>query len=204
MNKYKEFTRENGVNDWLSHNYGDFIQYVQDNIEHGKKDFPNVLMTYGGSWYKLINSRLRFDDRNSIDERDIEQDIRILIDGMSEYFVPEDIIVYRYIHHRVVKLLINHSLEQNRIVERGFMSTTLCPLSNGMLELIKRHKYNCLIKLYVPKGIPGVPIKFNDEQTYLNEYEFLFPPDLSLIVIKKYFSFKYLKMIYECKIKLDE
>jgi len=66
------------------------------------------------------------------------------------------------------------------------MSTTLVL---GLLkEFAKKHRYNCVLKLYLPKGTKEAYIRFNN--SILNEHEFLIPPNLTFRLIMKHFSLK--------------
>jgi len=63
-------------------------------------------------------------------------------------------------------------------------------------EFAKKHKYNCILKLYLPKGTKGAYIRFSN--CVLNECEFLLPPNSKFILVRKHISLKY-RMVYECE-----
>lgn len=79
---------------------------------------------------------------------------------------------------------------------KRIMSTTL--VADLLRSFAKSHKYDCLLKLYLPKGTKGAYIDFDNKYNMLNECEFLLPINTSFILKKKFFSFKYMKSIYEC------
>lgn len=206
MTGYKEFYSEKDVNEWLKLHYGNFINNIQSQIDKNTNKFADLLYSYGGSAYKEYNSILREIDGkkellNNKDKynRELIEEIEILEDGISKVQVSDNIVIYRYTKKKYIKALLKKSKNDNKVIaDRGFLSTTLLPDTEGMRKLVKEHRYNCILKIYIPKGTSGVPIKFNNKQTILNEHEFLFLPNTRLKIIGGKFNLKIFKTIYEC------
>ena len=75
------------------------------------------------------------------------------------------------------------------------MSTTL--FAESMLEDIKPRNYNCILKLYLPKGTKGAYIWQNDG---LDEQEFLLPTNAVFKLLKKGFWTRRFMCLYECEL----
>lgn len=132
------------------------------------KIYNSLLRTIDGINEKLENFKKNSDKYYEEKLNEIE----VLIDGISKEKVCSNIIVYRYTKKTLFKALYKNN---NKIaIERGFMSTSLLPVSSSIHKLIKDYNYDCLLRIYVPKGTPGIPIIFNNNQTRLKEYEFFF------------------------------
>ena len=143
----------------------------------------------------VYNNLLRgFDDFNYGEKKIYSKQIGILIEEINKHELPEDIVVYRYTHKRLFRYLFKDLKVKvgNIFIDKGFMSTTLVP--ELLREFAKSHRYNCILKLYLPKGTKGIYLKF--DKSILNEQEILLPSNSKFKLLKKYFSFKY-GIVYE-------
>lgn len=190
---------------WTKDNYQHFIADVQNNVGKDEQSIADIVYFYGGSTYKTYNETLRFiDGRKNIkiaDRDDVYAEIELLKAKISDYPLQEDIVVYRYRKLSIIKkIMLIFRLKGYIITERGFMSTTLLPYSPGMLDLVKTEKYNTLIKIVIHKGVPAIPLVFNEQQSLLKEHEMLFMPDMRLKLIKKSIKFSVRKISFEFEI----
>lgn len=196
-NEYRQFYTDQDVHEWGVRHFGQWLNDIQPdigNLDNGS--IGNLLYFYAGNMYMIYNNFLRglkgFDNEEI---KEYSRDISILVKEISKFSLIENIIVYRYTDKKLFKYLFDSSSAElgKTFTERGFMSTTLVP---GLLrEFANEHNYNCLLKLYLPKGTKGAYLKFNNSK--LNEHEFLLPPNATFKLVKKYFSLKY-RTVYEC------
>lgn len=84
---------------------------------------------------------------------------------------------------------------EKTFIDKGFLSTTLVP--DLLRKFAKKHRYDCILKIYLPKGTKAVYINYDDSM--LNEHEILLPTNSSLRLIKKHFSILY-SYVYECEL----
>lgn len=204
----KEFQSEIEVENWLYDNYHDLIQYVQENcLIPTKENHANLLYLYGGNGNKLYNPILRASkgDKNiaekyfdSIKQRNAINEIEVLDRFIRSKHLQHDLVLFRYVKlslKEVINLL--RTPKNDKIIDYGFLSTTLLQDCEGILELMEKEDYNVLYKLNTPKGIPGVPLLFNNDQTKLQEYEILLPTGIVKTLVRKSFNMKRRMLMFE-------
>lgn len=193
MKNYKEFKTEEEAQSWIE------LFYNRNKLAEEELDW---IYQYGGGEYKLYNKFLR--GQISLDEES-KGELNNFINKFSEYKIEENIIVYRYMKYSNFKYLLKKNKSNAKIYnEKGFISTTLIPGNESLKKLISDNSYNCLLKIKVPKGTIGIPIKYMKKYSLLKEYEVLLCPEVKLKVDRKRirirkakpFLFKY----FECEI----
>jgi len=84
------------------------------------------------------------------------------------------------------------------------MSTTIIPGNESLKKLIRDYEYNCLLRIKVPKGTIGIPIKYMNRYSLLKEYEVLLWPEIKLKIGIKHIKIQKTKpfflRIIECQI----
>jgi hypothetical protein len=203
---YKEFTTEEEAKKWAEENYKEWLIKIQiTEYRYPSTKINNLLYGYTGNTYQIYNPMLR--GFGKYDKEEIEeytQYVDIINNEISGLSLKENIVVWRYTYKNMLKLFFeNNKIKKNDIfTDKAFMDTTLIPdlLRNFAIE----HRCDCLLKLYLPIGTRGAYIDFYDEHHMLNECEFLLPVNTSFILKKKYFSLRYMKMVYECYLARQE
>jgi len=196
---FREFRTDDEAIEWAMHYFGTWVKDIQANKNNeDENSIASLLYGYTGCMNILYNKYLR--GYNVFDEEEIEEyskNTKIIAKEISKLELQENIIVYRYTHKNLFKLLFESSKPMigKTFTDKGFMSTTL--VADLLKKFAKEHRYNCVLKLYLPKGTKGAYISFKN--SLLNEQEFLLPPNSKFILIRKYFSLKYGR-VYECKL----
>lgn len=197
---FREFCTNQEAYKWAMDNFGSWIKRIQfDKDNDNKNNISNLLYDYTGSMNIIYNEFLR--EHNGFDEIEIKEyskETAIIAKEICKYSLQENIIVYRYTRKNLFKRMFETSKPkiEKTFTEKGFMSTTL--IAEELKEFAKEHKYNCILKLYLPKGTKGVYITFHND--LLNEHEFLLPPNSTFKLVRRKFSFKYFMWIYECEL----
>lgn len=198
-NNFLEFHSSEVADEWAISNYGQWIERIRCGKDDlNKNSIGYLLYIYSGNMNVVYNNLLRgFEDFSYDEKTRYSKQIGILVEEINKHELPEDIVVYRYTHKRLFKYLFKDLKVKvgNMFTDKGFMSTTLVP--ELLREFAKSHRYNCLLKLYLPKGTKGVYLRFH--KRVLNEQEILLPPNSKFKLLKKYFSFKY-GIVYECEL----
>lgn len=182
------------------HYFGSWIKDIQlDKGNYNENNIANLIYDYAGSMNIPYNQFLR--GYNGFDEEQIEKyskDTVIISKEICKFALQENILVYRYTHENLFRQLFESSKPKRGEIftDKGFMSTTL--VANLLKEFAKNHRYNCILKLYLPKGTKGAYIGFDN--SLLNEHEFLLPPNTIFKLVRKYFDFKYRRVCYECEL----
>lgn len=198
-NTFCEFDSSQDVDEWAAHNFGQWIKEIRsgkDNIDTNNIGY--LLYAYSGSMNIIYNRLLR--GSKDFDENEIEEysrNIAIITEEISKLELPENIIAYRYTNRKWFSNLFESSKPRvgEIFTDKGFMSTTL--VSELLKEFAKEHRYNCILKLYLPKGTKGAYLKFDN--SILNEQEFLLPPNSTFRLIRKHLSFRY-GLVYICEL----
>ena len=136
--------------------------------------------------YRIINQYIR-EKRETIQK---DYDIEELQKTVCSFSTVENLITYRYISGEEFKFLTQNTRMNKECEYPSFMSTTLLK----DLYNIEQIKFNRrLIKIYVPKGSPGMYIP---DSLFPNspEYEFLLPYRIKL----KRIGFKSFMVIHDC------
>jgi len=193
MENYKEFKTEKEAQNWIDSFY--------DKNEFSKEEL-DLIYSYGGGNYKLYNKFLR--GQISLDEESKEE-LDNFINRFSKYRLKENIIVYRYMKYSNLKYLLKkNKFNAKTYNEKGFMSTTLIPENESLEKLISDNGYNCLLRIKVPKGTIGIPIKHINRYSLLKEYEVLLWPGTKIKIDKKGIKIQKTKpfflRIIECQI----
>lgn len=189
LTKYREFHSIEEVEQWAQIHYPDI--YGDQRLVN--PDFK-ILTYYSGSCYKLYNNVLRFGWKYS---EDTMHEVRQLIDILDKYTIPESVVAYRYTHKRDMKWLSGGKRLHPgmRFADKGFFSTSL--VKSSLEDFRKKYKRNCILKLYLPKGIHGTYISLKGTCSVLNEQELLLQRGTEFEIIKiHYFSWP---MIIECR-----
>lgn len=198
-NDFLEFHSSEVADEWAVSNFGQWIERIRcgkDDLD--KNSIGYLLYIYSGNMNGVYNNLLREVEDFSYDEKTrYYKQIDILVEEINKHELPEDIVVYRYTHKRLFRHLFKDLKVKagNMFTDKGFMSTTLVP--ELIREFARSHRYNCILKLYLPKGTKGAYLKF--DKSILNEQEILLPPNSKFKLLRKYFSFKY-GMVYECEL----
>ncbi|WP_310603392.1 ADP-ribosyltransferase [Anaerosporobacter sp.] len=209
---FREFTDYTTAHDWGLKNYAEWISRLSRespqqseitsnlvssyiNAEHDW-GIADVLFGYTGSKNMIYNQILN--DETNFDEGEILQfskEIELIDSELRKFALPENIVVSRYTHKFAVdQLFKNQKVKVGETLQyKGFVSTTL--VEDKLREFAKNHKYNCVLRIYLRKGIMGAYIWFEDG---LNEAEFLLPKNCTLKLLKKRFFYKGLFWLYEC------
>jgi len=203
---FKEFTTEEEAKSWAKENYGQWLNDIQiTEYSYTSKNINDLLYGYTGNTYQIYNPMLRGWGKYDNEEiMEYTQKINIINNEISKINLKEDIVVWRYTHKKLFKLLFeNHKIKVGHtFTDKAFMDTTL--VADLLHRFAFNHKYNCLLKLYLPKGTKGAYVDFYDEYSKLNECEFLLPTNTTFILKKKGFSLRYMKKIYECYLVKQE
>ena len=169
MEKYTKLKTKEDLDNWLKRNYTkeqmDYLQSEANNPE-------SSLFFYYGEGYRIYNRYLR----NGIENQQKDYDIVGLRNLFCSFSTVENIISYRYVDVNEFRFLCENTRMDKECEYPSFMSTTLVK----KLYNVKDIMYNrILIKIYIPKGSPGIYIP---DSLFANspEYEFLLPYRIKL------------------------
>lgn len=204
MEQYREFNTPEEVQNWIVEHYPDIL-----NI-NPKSHLYKIIFLYTGSNYEILNHLLRAcPPIGSLEYKKIDfggyteevDDISIINDFVHSYTLVENVVTYRFTHKSDVRKLCNSWFLHKGLcfADKAFFSTTL--VRELLEEFGKDYRCNCVLKLYLQKGIHGAYVSLKSDQTQLNEQEFLLPPNTKFEIIKVHY-FKY-PMLIECKVILD-
>lgn len=103
---------------------------------------------------------------------------------LQKYSLPESIVVHRFAHiPDIIKMSKACFLHKGvQFSDKAFVSTTL--VKNLLVSFGKENGCSCVLRIYLPKGLPGAYVSFKTDKTLLNEQEFLLPPNVSIKIIK--------------------
>lgn len=186
---FREFQSAEDAEAWAKVNFGD----VYGKNRSDSADFE-VLFLYSGNGYRLYNNTLRFGTAwTSAEERELERLKHILAD----HTLPENVIAYRYTQQDVLLHLCGcDKLRPGmRFSDKAFLSTSLVKAS--LRKFKKENPSNCLLKLYLPKGLNAVYISLKNTDSVLSEQELLLNRNI-LFEIEKIHRFRY-PLLIECK-----
>ena len=200
--KYREFYLKEDIDNWVINNYGEWINILNKekyNYKAGNTDLADLLYCYGGNNYITYNNILRgFEEYSENERKENLKEIDIINKSISKFKLNDEIVVWRFTHKDFFETLFEDFKvkKENTFTEKAFMSTTLIP--SLLLEFAKKNKYNCLLKLYLPRGTKGAYLKFNN--TLLNEEEFLLPFGATFVLKNRYYDFRFRKWVYKCSL----
>lgn len=105
---YREFDSVEETEIWARKYYSDLLDLPKEN------EFHKMISYYTGGYYKWYNKLLRdylpvdsdqFRKIDSADIRDDVKEIQKIIEVLCKYSLPENIIVYRFTHKKVIRSL---------------------------------------------------------------------------------------------------
>lgn len=201
---YREFQSSEEAEQWALEHYADLLKL------NPESDLYKTIFSYTGSWFSVLNRLLRScppinsEDFSRIDFSEYADEIdaiNTINDTLHRYSLPENTVAYRFTHRSDITGLCRTRILRKglKFADKAFLSTTLV---RKLLEPFgKEHRCNCVLKLYLPKGLPGAYVSFKTDKTRLNEQEFLLPPNVRFQIIKIHaFTFP---TIIECKAICD-
>ena len=187
--KHREFYNADDAEAWAAvHFPGLCGDQRNDNPDY------NRLFFYGGSCYKLYNEALRFGWEYCDDTM---HEIWQLVGILDKYKLPEPVVAYRYTHKKDLKLLLQGERLRPglRFADKAFFSTSL--VKSSLDKFKKQYNCNCLLKLYLPKGVHCAYISLKETSSVLNEQELLLQRDTEFEIIKIHRFCR--PMVIECK-----
>jgi len=202
--EYREFYTCEEAQLWAEENYANILA-----LSPGSQLY-NDIFSYTGSWYKVINSFLRrspvygSDAFRAMPSDDYEDEIGTIdrmVKLMEENPLPDNILAYRFTHLKVIRGLcgVKYLKVGLTFSDRAFFSTAL--VRKGLEDFGRQNLCNCILKLYLPKGTPGIYVTLEEDRNLLNEQEFLLPPNVRFEITKiRRFSFP---MMIECIALVD-
>lgn len=187
---YKELRNSDEATTWANTYFSDILALDENNSVF------KSLYYYTGSMSRKWNAVLRRSP--SIESSDFEkyagrefssdgEQIRRIKEVNSilrQHTIPENIVVYRYTYRKDLRQLCSaKSLKKGLcFTDKGFVSTTL--VRELLLPFAKKRRHNCLLKLYLPKGLQGAYVSPPHSKTKLNEQEILLPPNTQFEIRK--------------------
>lgn len=188
--QYKEFLCAEEAEEWAYTHYSDVLALPKDSFTY------QSVLYYTGSMSRNWNKVLRL--CTSIESGGLEryatgyfasdsEQLRMIKEVnrfLREHSIPENIVVYRYTHRKVLKQLCSAGILRKGMIfaERGFCSTTL--VKDALQKFSKQHECDCVLKIYLPKGLPGAYASLDSPLSVLLEYEILLPPNIQFEIVK--------------------
>lgn len=183
---FKGFFAEDETKRWASENYGDWLDKIQINkYNYTSKNVNDLLYGYSGNMDKIYNQMLRGKiNYNKKDTQRYTRNTNKINNAISKLKLKENIQVWRWTSKvEFKKLFKNTKIKKgDTFTDKAFMSTAL--VADLLENFAKSRKYDCLLKLYLPKGTKGAYIDFYDKYHMLNECEFLLPTNTSFVFRK--------------------
>lgn len=142
--KYREFHSSNEVNEWLAQ----FISSFPSDSDIDE-DFLTAIEYYTGSANPIFNNYLRCNSK--VDSSDfIYPYIMKMIEKIPTYHIPDNIVVYRYISHGLLKAMCPSYPPKRGMTmcDKGFMSTTL--IRDSIYPYRAKRNQNILLVISVP------------------------------------------------------
>lgn len=184
---YREFTNADEAERWAWEYYSDLLSLNPESEQY------KLFFSYTGSWYKVLNRLMRvcpavgseaFDKIDFGDYAEEKAEIIALNSILQKYSLPESIVVHRFAHiSDIVKMTGAYFLSKGvQFLDKAFVSTTL--VKNLLIPFGKENGCSCVLRIYLPKGLPGAYVSFKTDKTLLNEQEFLLPPNVPMKIIK--------------------
>lgn len=186
---YHEFPSADEAESWAEIYYPDLCGDRRGN----NPDYMRLFF-YGGNCYRRYNKMLRYGWECS---EDTMREVLELTDILGKYELPEPVVAYRYTHKRDMKrLCMGKRLRPGlRFADNAFFSTSL--VISSLDKFQKQYNCNCLLKLYLPKGIHGAYLSLRGTPSRLNEQELLLQRNtqFEIITIHRFRR----PMVIECK-----
>lgn len=187
--EYREFYTADEAEQWAEVHFPDIC-----GEQHISNPDYNCLYQYAGSGYLIYNAMLR---HNCETDDSSEHEIQQITDILDRYKLPESVVAYRFTHKQDIKLLFCEERMRPglRFTDKAFFSTSLVKAS--LDEFKRKYKRNCLLKLYLPKGIHCAYISLKGTDSCLNEQELLLQRNTEFEIIKIHRFCR--PMVIECK-----
>ena len=188
-NQYTKFKISDEVDLWYEKYKSDF-----PSGNDSDKDFLEAINIYTGSANVLVNNALRHDI--TILDGDYMQPIfQKMIDKLPTYYIPDNIIVYRYISKGLLKEMCHSYPPKTGMVihDKGFLSTTL--IRESVNSYRSGRKQNILLVISVPSGTKGTYV--GHLKDVLSEYEVILAPNTQLRIDYK---IPFCNRYFECTI----
>lgn len=209
---FKQFESEEAAEEWGREKYGDWAKDYDRRMNEFEEIFclvnsyisHNPIQEYCGYSYEEVNLILRKTfGYDSLPESKIRNGLQLIgllvLELLRAPRVPENIIVYRRVCKEFIQEMIQINKEGQGVQtrEKGFLSTSL--LQDGIAK-DKRFSDNYMLKIFVPKGTPGVYVNVVNG-AHRDETELLIAPNRTLaITAYPYFDKKLNMEIFECKL----
>lgn len=187
--RYTEFNKSKEAENWAKKHYQKIIN---------TKNITNIktVLFYTGSnarkWNQVMRRSPSIEDEKFIERAkeefaaDGEQlsYIKCLYQITKTNEIPENIILYRYTKKEHIKSLCkNKKIKENKIYQdKAFTSTTL--VKNNLIQFAKEHEYDCLLRIYTPKGAKGIYSTIKKKIQKLDEQEVILKPLTKFEIIK--------------------
>ena len=188
--QYKEFLCAKDAEEWAHTHFSDVLALPKDSFTY------QSVLYYIGSMSRKWNRTLR--RCPSIESGDFEKyassdyasdgehigRIKEVNRFIRQHNIPEDIVVYRYTHRKVLKQLCSAAILRKGMIfaEKGFCSTTL--VKDALQKFSEQHECDCVLKIYLPKRLPGAYASLDSPHSVLREYEMLLPPNIQFEIVK--------------------
>ena len=187
--KYREFHSAEEAELWAEEHFAD----ICGDRKTADPDY-NCLFLYAGSGYCLYNPVLR---GTAVADEESAREILQIADILGRYALPEPVVSYRYTHKQDLQLLLRGERLRPglRFADKAFFSTSL--VKSSLDEFRKRYKRNCLLKLYLPKGIRCAYISLKETDSCLDEQELLLQRNTEFEIIKIHRFCR--PMVIECR-----
>ena len=191
LKNYRVFRSTEEAEKWGEQNFPRLV-----NEQFKKSEEFKALFYYGGNMYRPINRYLRGYQKGSEELYDLIN----LIDRIVLYnTTPENIVVYRSTHIKVIKQLCGKPILRKGLTfaDNAYFSTSLnagCAFGYG-----KVHSMDCILKLYLNKCTKGAYLSYRGTFSTLNEQEFLLAPDTKFEIIKVHYLTR--PRLIECIVK---
>ena len=187
---YLEFSNADEAEQWAWKHYSDVLSLDSESEQY------KLIFSYTGSWYKAINRFMRaypavgseaFDKVDFGDYAEEKGDIIALNSVLQNHSLPEPIVVHRVAHiSDIIKMSGVCFLRKGvQFSDKAFVSTTL--IKSLLIPFGKENRCSCVLRIYLPKGLPGAYVSFKTDKTRLNEQEFLLPPNILMKIIKMHY-----------------
>lgn len=188
--QYKEFSCAKDAEEWAHIHFSDVFALPKDSFTYQSVLFYTGSMS--GKWNRTLRRcpPIESGDFEKYASSDYASDgehigkIKEVNRFTRQHSVPEDIVVYRYTHRKSLKHLCSARILRKGMIftEKGFCSTTL--LKDALQKFSVQHECDCILKLYLPKGLPGVYASLDFPPSVLREYEILLAPNTQFEILK--------------------
>ena len=170
---FREFTDDNEAKRWGAKS--------RENVLLSNEEINNIYY-YTGSWYRVIFFHLKRGNYRDGSDPDTDAEIDMLDGSINKGKIPDDIVVYRATRWKTLK----STIENNVVTPEAYWSTSLLLKRAVLFKLQQRDEhYDCILKIYLPKGSKGLYVSELKEHDQLSEFEVLLPRDSKFRIIKR-------------------